>query len=90
MQRIGVRALQQNASATLRRVKRGSRVEITERGSAVALLVPIPAGDVLEKLESAGRLKRADGDVLELGPPLRRRGKLAPSRQLAKARRGGR
>jgi prevent-host-death family protein len=87
MARIGVRALRQEASAILRRVAAGERVEITDRGRPVALLVPIGKGDVLESLAAEGRLTRASGDVLALGPPLRApAGKPSASRQLARAR----
>jgi prevent-host-death family protein len=87
MERIGVRHLQQNAAATLRRVRRGERVEVTDRGRPVALLVPIAGGDVLEALEVAGRLIRAEGDLLDAGPPVRSpRGAEKPSRRLARLR----
>ncbi len=87
MVRIGVRALQQNASAVLRRVEGGERLEVTDRGRPVALLVPVPKGDVLDRLATEGRLVRGSGELLELGPPLPRpRGKAPPSRRLARAR----
>ncbi|MGH2488568.1 MAG: type II toxin-antitoxin system Phd/YefM family antitoxin, partial [Candidatus Limnocylindria bacterium] len=38
---VGVRELRQNLSVYLRRVKRGERLEVTERGRAVALLAPL-------------------------------------------------
>lgn len=39
-ERIGVRALQQHASALLRRVRGGDSFEGTERGHSVAILTP--------------------------------------------------
>jgi prevent-host-death family protein len=87
MARIGVRVLRQDASAILRRVAAGERVEITDRGRPVALLVPISRGDALTKLAAEGRLTRARGDLLGLGPPLRvPAGKASASRRLARAR----
>jgi prevent-host-death family protein len=87
MERIGVRALRQDASAVLRRVAAGARVEITDRGRPVALLVPLPRGDALGRLAAEGRLSRARGDLLALGRPLRvPPGKTSASRKLAKAR----
>lgn len=70
MKVVGVRDLQQNASKVLKQVERGQSVEVTERRRPVALLVPIGRGDVLASLEAAGRLSRAEGDVLALGPPI--------------------
>lgn len=87
MGRIGVRALQQHASAVLRRVVAGERLEVTDRGRPVALLVPLPRGDVLERLTAEGRLVRGRGDLLALGRPLRAgRGKAPASARLARAR----
>jgi prevent-host-death family protein len=58
MERIGVRELRQNASRYLARVKAGETVEVTERGSLVALLVPpgAPAG-ARDRLVASGRLR---------------------------------
>lgn len=70
MRSIGVRELRQRASEYLRLVESGETVQVTDRGRPVALLVPIPARDPLERLEAEGRLARAEGDLLELGAPL--------------------
>ena len=68
--RIGVRELRQRASEWLRRVEAGETLEVSSRGRLVALLVPVPKGDTLDRLEAEGRLTRARGDILSLGPPL--------------------
>jgi prevent-host-death family protein len=87
MERVGVRALQQNAAAILRRVESGERLEVTARGRAVAILVPVQHDDLLDRLAAEGRLRRAQGDLLELGPPLRiPRGVESGSRRLGRAR----
>jgi prevent-host-death family protein len=87
MERMGVRQLQQNAAMAVRRVRRGERIEISDRGRPVAVLVPVTLGNVLDALEAAGRLARAEGDALEIGPPIRLpRGAAAPSRRLARMR----
>ena len=87
MNRIGVRQLQQNAAAAVKRVRHGEQIEVTDRGRPVAMLVPIAARNVLDALEAAGRLARAEGDLLELGAPIRRVRKVAaPSRRLARMR----
>ena len=91
MERIGIRQLQQNASAALRRVRRGERLEVTDRGRPVALLTPLGTNDPLEALEAAGRLQRAEDDLLEACDPLRLpRGAEAPSRRLATLRKNER
>jgi len=59
MEQVGIRALQQHASAVLRRVAAGEQLEVTDRGRPLALLVPLPQGDALERLELARRLRRA-------------------------------
>jgi len=83
---IGVRNLQQNAARTVERVRRGESIEVTVRGRPVAKLVPL-TGALLDRLEAAGRLKRGNGDVLDLGPPLKlRRGIEPPSATLARMR----
>ena len=53
----------------------------------MAVRVPVVARNALDALEAAGRLARAEGDLLELGAPIRRRrGTAAPSRRLARMR----
>lgn len=91
MERMGVRQLQQNAATAVRRVRRGERIEVTDRGRPVAVLVPVGHESVLDALEAAGRLARGEGDALEVGPPIRLpRGVEAPSRRLARLRTGER
>ena len=69
MRRIGIRELRQNASTWLERVQQGESFEITNRGRPVALLVP-PPRDLIEEMIATGRMTRARGDFLSLGPPL--------------------
>jgi prevent-host-death family protein len=45
MERVGVRELRQNLSVYLRRVRRGEKLEVTERGRPVAILQPLVADD---------------------------------------------
>jgi prevent-host-death family protein len=87
MERIGVRQLQQNASAAIQRVSRGDRLEVTERGRPVAILAPIGTGDPLAALQSSGRLTRAEEDLLALPAPVRRGRRMEPpSHHLARLR----
>jgi prevent-host-death family protein len=87
MRSIGVRELRQRASEFLRAVQGGETVEVTDRGRPIALLIPVPSGSGLQRLEAEGRLTEADGDLLELGEPLpAERGVELPSRLLTAAR----
>jgi len=69
MRSIGIRDLRQHASHYLRLVQAGHTLRVTDRGRAIALLVPIPDGGALDQLIAAGRADPAAGDLLELGPP---------------------
>jgi len=72
--RVGVRELRQNLSVYLDRVKEGERLEVTEHGQPVALLVPLPpADDPLARLIAEGRVIPASRDLAEVlreHPPL--------------------
>ena len=57
MQRIGVRELRQHASRYLALVARGERVEVTDRGRPVAMLVPLQ-GELWNDLLASGRMIR--------------------------------
>ncbi len=61
MERIGVRELRQHASRYLDRVKAGESIEVTERGTPVAVLVPAVRDEVRERLVRDGRLIPARG-----------------------------
>ncbi len=68
--RVGIRELRQNLSVYVRRIHRGERFEVTERGRPVALLVPLAdAMSPLAKLVATGRARMPEGDLLDL-PPL--------------------
>lgn len=54
--RVGVRELRQNLSVYLERVIAGERLEVTDRGSPVAMLIPIrPGATLVERLVAEGR-----------------------------------
>jgi len=53
-----VRELNQNTSGVLARVKRGEQLEITERGTVIARLVPATEDPLTEMIRS-GRLRPA-------------------------------
>jgi prevent-host-death family protein len=86
MERIGVRELRQNASKYLRRVAQGESIEITDRGRPVAVLVPSKLTG-LDRLIAEGRVRPAQGDLLDLGDPLPLpEGAELPSERVGRAR----
>ncbi len=86
MDKVGIRELRQNASAVLRRVAAGEVVEVTDRGRAVARIVPMHEASRLEQLQAEGRASGATGDVLDVKPMSPTRGKPLLSKILADMR----
>jgi antitoxin (DNA-binding transcriptional repressor) of toxin-antitoxin stability system len=71
METIGVRELQQHASAALRRVREGETLGVTDRGQLVAVLSPPTPNAGLQGLIDAGRVQpsiRTVGDLPALRP----------------------
>ena len=66
---VGIRSLQQHASAVVSRVARGEIVEVTDRGRPVARLVPIAYGR-LAGLVVAGLARPARRHVSDLAAPV--------------------
>ncbi len=63
---IGIRELRQHASRYVAMAKTGKRVPVTERGKLVAYLVPAEEPtSILDRLEAAGQLRRASGNILD-------------------------
>lgn len=70
---VGVRELRQNLSVYLARLAAGVTFRVTDRGKAVALLVPLPfETSVVDRLVASGRATPAKHDLLSL-PRLKRR-----------------
>jgi prevent-host-death family protein len=65
---VGIRALQQHASAVVARAAAGERIVVTDRGRPAALLIPIP-GAGLERLVAAGLARPARRTASEIAPP---------------------
>ena len=86
MGRVGIRELRQNATAVLRRVAAGEIVEVTDRGRAVARIVPMHEASRLEQLLAEGRASAATGDLLDVEPVPRMAGKPLLSKILADMR----
>ena len=68
MATVGIRALQQNASAVVAAAAAGETVTITDRGRPVAQITPIPAA-VLDALVEAGGARAATRDLTDLPEP---------------------
>lgn len=67
---VGIRELRQNLSVYLRRVANGETLEVTDHGTPVALLSPLPAMSGYARLVAAGKIARGHGRLAELPPPL--------------------
>lgn len=83
MTSVGIRELKANLSKTLRSVKKGARVEITEHGRAVAAIVPIapaPNLDWAHRMVAEGKAHWNGGKPTGyLGKPIR----LKPGKMLS-------
>ncbi|MGH2842538.1 MAG: type II toxin-antitoxin system Phd/YefM family antitoxin [Solirubrobacteraceae bacterium] len=66
--KVGIRALKQNASAVVRMAAGGEVVTITEHGREVAQMTAMPSS-ALDRLEAAGRLRRASRPLLDVIDP---------------------
>jgi prevent-host-death family protein len=68
---VGVRELRQNLSVYLARVSRGTVFRVTERGKAIALLVPLaPHATTAARLVAAGRATSARHALRATGRPV--------------------
>jgi len=70
METIGVRELQQRASAALRRVERGETLGVTDRGRLVAILTSPSAATGAGALLAAGRVQAARRAPRDLPAPV--------------------
>ena len=67
---VGVRELRQNLSVYLTRLKTGTVFRVTDRGRAVALLIPIPQhSTAVERLIASGRATAPKHDLLSVPRP---------------------
>lgn len=71
METIGVRELQQHASAALRRVARGETIGVTARGRLVAVLSAPSASSGAAALVAANRVQFARRPASALPDPVR-------------------
>jgi prevent-host-death family protein len=69
--RVGVRELRQYLSVYLERVKAGETLEVTERGTPVGVLAPLPEhSSFLERMIAQGRATRPTGSRTALRGPI--------------------
>jgi antitoxin (DNA-binding transcriptional repressor) of toxin-antitoxin stability system len=66
METIGIRELQQHASAALRRVARGETLGVTDRGRLVAVLSSPSGTSGVAALTASGRVQLARRHPVEL------------------------
>jgi prevent-host-death family protein len=72
MNQVGVRELRHNLSAWLRRVRDGETFEVTDRGTPVAVLAPLPREtDAVALLERRGQIARRGNGAPFRVPTLR-------------------
>ena len=67
---VGVRALRDGLSRHLDDVKEGRTITVTERGRAIARIVPVDGPTTLEQLIAEGRVTPPDRGRRTLGPPV--------------------
>lgn len=67
---IGVRELQQHASAALRRVAQGEVIGVTARGRLVAILSSLERVSGASSLVASGRVEPARRDLVSLAEPV--------------------
>jgi len=68
---VGVRELRNNLSRYLDRVRAGEEVVVTDRGSAVARVVPVGTERVLERLIAEGVVTPASQPKRRAGAPIK-------------------
>lgn len=71
---VGVRELRNNLSRYLDRVREGEEVVVTERGRAIARVLPLGTERVLDRLIAAGVVSPARQPKQRAGRPITARG----------------
>jgi prevent-host-death family protein len=71
---VGVRELRNNLSKYLDRVRKGQALVVTERGRAIARVVPIDEERTLDLLIAAGLVTPARQPKRPAGKPIRAKG----------------
>lgn len=71
---VGVRELRDNLSRYLDRVREGDEIVVTDRGRAIARVVPVGAERVLDRLIAEGVVTPARQRKRRAGKPTRAKG----------------
>jgi prevent-host-death family protein len=71
---VGVRELRNNLSRYLERVRSGEEVVVTDRGHAIARVLPIGGERVLDRLVAEGVVSPAARPKRRAGRPIKTRG----------------
>lgn len=71
---VGVRELRNNLSRYLDRVRDGEEVVVTDRGRAIARVLPVGAERVLDRLIAEGIVTPARHPKRRAGKPIKSRG----------------
>ncbi|MDR1152869.1 MAG: type II toxin-antitoxin system prevent-host-death family antitoxin [Bifidobacteriaceae bacterium] len=86
MRSVGIRELRQNPAGAIAAARMGEEVIITDRGTEVAQIIPLPATR-RDRMIAAGRLRPAPRDYRAFGPPeVLPEGQRSPSERLAEMR----
>lgn len=72
---VGIRDLKNDLSRLVGKVRDGNEIVVTDRGKAVARMIPLRRADPLEALIAKGLVERASGSVRRrVRPRIRLRG----------------
>lgn len=74
---VGVRELRNNLSRYLERVRDGEEVVVTDRGRAIARMLPVGAERVLDRLVAEGVVKRAQHPKRRASKPIKAKGTIS-------------
>ncbi|MGH2721781.1 MAG: type II toxin-antitoxin system Phd/YefM family antitoxin [Actinomycetota bacterium] len=74
---VGVRDLRNNLSRYLDRVRDGEEVVVTDRGRAIARVVPVGAERILDRLIAEGIVEPARQPKREAGKPIKTKGSVS-------------
>ncbi len=71
---VGVRELRNHLSRYLERVRDGEEIVVTDRGRAIARVLPVGAERVLDRLIAEGIVKPAQQTKRPAGKPIKSKG----------------
>ncbi len=79
MSTVGIRDLKAHLGRYIRRAAKGETITVTERGTPVAMLVPMPSDrSAIENLKRAGRIRGQGADPVDLHVKIKRKSRRDP------------